>query len=242
MSRVKLTISYDGSKFRGFQSQKSHSNTVVNTLTSVLRSVGIFDIPIGSGRTDKGVHASNQVLHLDIPKYWKNRLVPLKQKLNVKLEYIYVKNIRYVDDSFHSRYHAFKRSYRYIISTKYNVFESDYVNYQASINPKLIHEAIKYFEGTHDFKYFHKTGSDTRSSIRTIYDIKFYQYKHYYIFKIVGNGFLRSQVRLMVGFLLEISNQKLNIIDLVNQLNVQKQVLTKPALASGLYLQKISYL
>ncbi|CAA6808633.1 MAG: tRNA pseudouridine synthase A (EC [uncultured Campylobacterales bacterium] len=241
MQRIKLKIAYDGSKYRGFQSQKSHSNTIINTLQKALKSLGIFETPIGSGRTDKGVHANNQILHLDIPNYWVDRLEKLKDQLNNKLYYIHIKKISLTNNSFHARYHAKKRAYRYIISSKENVFQNNYIHYQKNLNFSKIKEAIPYLLGEHDFEYFRKTGSDEKSTIRIIYDINFYKYKNYFIFKIQGNGFLRSQIRIIIGFLIQISQEKLTNHDLEEQLKKKINIYNKPISATGLYLHRIYY-
>jgi len=113
--RVKLTISYDGSKFRGFQAQRDGTATVANTLESAFASLGIKEKFNASGRTDSGVHALNQVVDIKLPPYWSD-LMKLKIMLNRRLHpSIHIKSIDKVKDSFHARFSAKKRQYRYII-------------------------------------------------------------------------------------------------------------------------------
>ncbi len=115
--RVKVILSYDGSKFSGFQQQNSGVKTVANRLDTILKSLGIFIKIRASGRTDAGVHAINQVIDFLLPPFWRD-INKLKKLLNQNGSgEIYIKDIKIVDDNFHSRYLAKKRVYRYIIST-----------------------------------------------------------------------------------------------------------------------------
>ena len=240
--RVKITISYDGSRFNGFQIQKGLVLTVSSVLQNAFKSLKIDSKFYASGRTDAGVHALNQTIHIDLPPYWDD-LEKLKNLLIIRvLPHIYLKTIKPVDKNFHARFDAKKRVYRYIISCATpNPFLFPYVTFVKSIDEKLINEAIRTFEGTHNFEYFKKSGSDVKNFIRTIYKTNFYAYKEYYIFYFEANGFLRSQIRIMVDFLLKISDKKLSIDDLKRQLNKKKQLNTTLAPPNGLYLTKIKY-
>lgn len=238
---VKVTLSYDGSKYLGSQRQPN-KQSVEDKILEVLDSLNIETNITLSGRTDKGVHASGQVFNMKIPEYW-NNLEKLKKILNQQLpSSIRINKIKEVGDEFHSRFHAKKRVYRYIVSTKKeNPFENSYVTFLNKIDEDSIKKAITIFEGTHDFEYFHKRGSDKENLVRTIYKARFYRYKNYYIFYFEANSYLRSQIRLMVAFLLKISDAKLSNEDLKNQLNKEKMILKTPAPAEGLYLAKIKF-
>ena len=139
MSRIKLTISYDGSKFNGFQIQKNNNKlkTVAGTITKVLKKLNIQTNIIGSGRTDSGVHATAQVLHFQIPLFW-NDLEKLKSKLNLMLDQsIYVKKIQRVDEDFNARFSAKKRLYRYVLySGNYQPFHAPYALHVDNLNTK----------------------------------------------------------------------------------------------------------
>jgi tRNA pseudouridine38-40 synthase len=240
--RVAVILSYDGSRFKGFQRQNSGVKTVANKLEKILRSLKIDSKIHASGRTDNGVHATNQVIHFDIPAFWKDT-EKLKREINKKaLPDIYCKSIKAVDDNFHSRYSAKRRVYRYIVSTKLpSVFLTPYILFVPKVDELLVKEAIKYFEGIHDFEYFKKSGSSEKHSLREIYKTRFYKYKDFYIFYFEANGYLRSQIRMMVYFLLEISYGKLSINDLVEQLELKKRHSTGLVEPNGLYLSRIKY-
>ena len=240
--RVKVTLSYDGSKFLGFQIQKETKNTISQKLKDSFNSLNITSNFVASGRTDKGVHATNQVLHIDLPKFWKD-LEKLKHSLNnMLLPHIYIKKIEKTQDNFHARYDAKKRVYRYIVSTsKPSVFLTPYIVFVKGLNYDLTKEAIKLFEGEHDFEYFKKNGSDTKNYIREIYKADIYRYKEFYIFHFEANGYLRSQIRMMISFLFQISEGKLSKNELKLQLQKKGVFSNSLSPAEGLYLTKIKY-
>jgi tRNA pseudouridine38-40 synthase len=238
---VKLIISYDGSKFNGSAIQP-HTHTVQGSLEKALKILGIESKTNFSGRTDKDVHATYQVVSFEVPDYW-NDLNRLKNKLsNLIDDYIHIKSIEAVDDSFHARFSATKREYRYILSTKpLTPFKKSYLHYHPNLDLELLKGATKELIGRFDFEYFSKTGSDPKSTIREIYNITVYKYKTFIIIKFCANAYLRSQIRMIVDFLLKISDKKLTIEDLQNQLNKKGQVSKTLAPACGLYLSKIVY-
>ena len=235
--RIKLTLSYNGTHFLGSQTQSETSNTILGNVERVLSKLGIHERVIASGRTDKGVHATAQVCHLDLPAFWQD-LSKLKRVMNEMLpSSIMVRKISLTNSEFHARYSAKKRVYRYVIKTgSSNPFEADYVTFLKNVDTEDIKNKIKLFEGTHDFKEFMKTGSDTGSSVREIYKAFAYEHKGYLILNFQANGFLRSQIRLMVGALLSLSSE-----DIIEKLEQKRKIPLRPAPANGLYLARIDY-
>jgi tRNA pseudouridine38-40 synthase len=195
-----------------------------------------------SGRTDKYVHASGQVVSCDIPVYWKD-LTKLQDRLNHLLDNsIRVLSIVFVHNSFHARFSAKTRSYRYIISNKQlNAFNHSYMTYKEHLNISKMKEAARFFIGIHDFEYFSKNGSEPLSTIREILSIKIYKHHNLTIIKFTANSYLRSQIRMIVDFLFKISDEKLTLKDLSNQLNKKKLVSWTLAPPNGLYLSRITY-
>lgn len=239
--KIKFTVSYDGSLYYGSQIQPDFI-TIQSKIEEVFKLLNIDTTLEFSGRTDRGVHAFRQVISCVIPKFWSD-LVKFKTTLNKILpDSIYVRNVSYVDSDFHARFSAKSREYRYLITTKkLTPFNQNYLGYYENINIQNIQDAIKIFKGVHDFEYFSKTGSEPASTIREIYDIKFYQYKELYILKFKGNSYLRSQIRMMVDFIMKISSEKLTLDDLKKQLTKEKLISWTLASPNGLYLSKISY-
>jgi len=239
--KIKFTVSYDGSLYYGSQIQPNHV-TIQSKVEEVFKLLNIDTSLEFSGRTDRGVHAFRQVISCVLPDFWSD-LVKFKMALNKMLpNSIYVRNVSYVNDDFHARFSAKKREYRYIVTTKeLTPFNQNYVEYYESINIEKIRYALKILKGVHDFEYFSKTGSEPASTVREIYDIKFYKYKELYIFRFKANSYLRSQIRMMVDFIMKISSGKLTIEDLKKQLNKEKLISWTLASPNGLYLSKISY-
>ncbi len=239
--RVKATIAYDGSYFKGFQKQKSTNQTITSQIEIALRSVAINNSIRGSGRTDAGVHATGQVIDFELPTFWQD-LEKLKVVLNRKLNHIAFKKIVFVDNNFHSRFSAKKRLYRYIFKTTTpSVFEQNYISYYPKFNEKRLKEALSSFEGRHDFSNFIKTGTITHTNVREIYKSYYRNYKNYHFIYFEANGFLRSQVRIMVDFSMQVALEKESLKSLKEQLNLTKRHSTKLAPPEGLYLARISY-
>lgn len=238
---LKFTVAYDGSLYLGSQKQPN-KNTIEDELLKAFKTLNIETSIVLSGRTDKEVHATGQVFNCIIPDFWTD-FFKLQEILNKRLpSSIQIRHIVKVDENFHSRFHAKKRVYRYLITTKPTTpFNDKFITYVKSVDEELLKEAIKEFIGVYDFKYFHKTGSDKDVTIREIFETAFYKHKDIYVFKFVANSYLRSQIRLMVGFLLAINDKKLTIEDLKKQLRCEKNIFKIPIKANGLYLAKIKY-
>jgi len=239
--RVKASIAYDGSYFQGFQKQKSTKETITTAIETALRSMGIENEIRGSGRTDAGVHATGQVIDFELPSYWQD-LEKLKTALNRKLKHISFKHISWAEENFHARFSAQRRVYRYVFKTSTpSVFEENYISFYPPFNAQLLTEALKCFEGEHDFSNFIKTGSITHTNVRQIYRAYYRNYKGQHIIYFEANGFLRSQVRMMVEFAMQVAQEKQSLNALKEQLSLKKRHVTKLAPPEGLYLARIIY-
>ncbi|MDD2370145.1 MAG: tRNA pseudouridine(38-40) synthase TruA, partial [Sulfuricurvum sp.] len=234
MNRAKITMSYNGSAFLGSQQQSTTHETVIGTLLIALKRLKIHTAPKGSGRTDRGVHATHQVMHIDLPHFWTD-LPRLKDMLNLQLPAsLRILRIEFVDSEFHARYSAKRRVYRYVIKEGIsNPFEDNFITFVPSLNREAITDAIKCFEGTHNFEFFKKSGNDLEHFTRIIYRAYAYSHKGYFVLVFEGNGFLRSQIRLTVGFLLRISAGKATKEQLIEQLNCIKRYSTDIAPHNG---------
>lgn len=237
---VKITYSYDGSKFYGMQRQKNHI-TVQGEIERILLEVFNEKINlVSSGRTDKGVHAlaqvSNFTIHNNIPlkviQYQLNKHLYGKLKIN---------KIEYIDDNFNSRYDAKYRIYEYRFKLIENItpFEANYVT---SINLKeldlnKINENLKLFVGVHNFTHFSKTDKSEKNPIRQIYNATCEFVDNTYIINIVGSSFLKSMVRLLVASAIyetkDIIQKRLEL----KYLNKPKKILSP----HGLYLKEVNY-
>jgi len=241
ISRVKAVITYDGSAYYGFQKQKTTKQTITSAIEIVLRSLQIESDITGSGRTDAGVHASGQVIHFDIPDFWTD-LENLKRSINRKLTDIRFKYICKVEDDFHARFGAKTRVYRYVFKTqKPSVFEQKYISEYTPFDTLLLQEALEIFKGSHDFNFFRKTGTDTHTSVREIYSVKYVKRGDYHYIYFSSNGFLRSQVRMMIDAAMRCAKKEMTITQLKEQLHCHEKHTTKLAPPEGLYLARILY-
>ncbi len=231
-----MIISYDGSKFNGFQRQKNVRN-VQGYLEEILSKLLNENIEVkGSGRTDAGVHAYYQVVHFETDKSINN----LKYKLNNILKDVRVKKIKRVNDDFHARHSVKSKVYLYKIDLS-NKKDSNYylkVKYKLDINK--IRKASSVFIGTHDFENFVAGSRDDYTS--TIIYIKTYKFNNILYLKFKGYGFYRYMVRNLVGALLEIGKGKITKEELKDILDNKENKRRLPTSSpNGLYLYKINY-
>ena len=241
--RIKMTLSYDGSFFSGFQTQNDPSiSTVADALQKSLAKINITSTLIGSGRTDAGVHALSQVVHVDIPSFW-NNLENLRANLNRFLQpHIYIKAITPVEADFHARFHAKKRLYRYIMyDGAYQPFLANYALHIKPLDIQKLDAYAKEFVGNHSFGYFKKVGGGATKDERIIFKAGAYRYKHFIVLYFLGDAFLRSQVRMMSDCLLKACYDEISLDDLQDQRDVKKRVTTTLTPACGLYLSRIYY-
>lgn len=247
MTRYFITFSYDGTNFSGYQKQP-RERTIQNELEKALKEINENKkVEVhASGRTDAKVHALNQKAHFDLDiKITKEKL---KKALNSILpEDIHIKNVEEVSDNFHARYNAKGKEYIYKINMgEYNPLERNYVyQYNNRLDVTEIERAMKYLEGTHNFKSFTKTDEEKDDYVRTlsqtnlIRDLKDVN-KITLVF--VGTGFLRYMVRNMVGTLIEVGEGKRKSEDIITILKEQNRTHAgKTAAPEGLYLKNVFY-
>jgi len=245
--RYLMTFSYDGSKYFGYQKQPK-KKTIQGEIEKVLKKINSeqkVDIH-ASGRTDAGVHALNQRAHFDMDT--KMTTDKLKHSVNSLLpDDIYVKEIREVESDFHARFNVKAKEYIYKINMgEYDPIEKDYV---CQCNKKLdvveMERALKYLEGTHDFKSFTKVDEEKEDFVRTIVQtelVRDLKNVNKITISFLGTGFLRYMVRNMVGTLIEIGEGKYKSEDIIRILEAKdrrKAGITAPP--EGLYLRDVYY-
>ncbi len=244
--RYLITFSYDGSKFKGYQKQP-RLKTVQGEIEKALKELSSKDISIsGSGRTDAGVHALNQKAHFDLDM--NITCDKLQKALNSLLsDYIYIKKVEEVADDFHARFNVSAKEYIYKINMgEYNPIEKDYIyQYNKKLDLVEMERALKYLEGTHDFKSFSKADEEKEDFTRTIIQtnlIRNVKDVNRFIISFLGTGFLRYQVRNMVGLLIEIGEGKRkseDVLDILEAKDRRKAGITAPP--EGLYLKDVFY-
>ena len=209
--KIMLTISYDGTAYSGWQIQPS-CDTIQEQIEKAVFSVTGEKVRVtGSGRTDSGVHARGQVAHFSVQK----ESIPAERYAKALNAYlpsdIKVLSSQEATDSFDACRTAKKKTYKYscyIYPTELPLKERYAVRLDKGLDIEKIKEGAKLFIGTHDFKGFCSTGSSIKTTKRTIYalDVDFDGLD--LTFSITGNGFLYNMVRIIVGTLIKLGENK----------------------------------
>ena len=228
-----------GKNLIGWQKQPDKLN-IQGTIEKAIEEITGEEVDLtASGRTDRGVHALGQVANFKTNSNIPVEKIPIA--LNTKLKKsIRILSAEEVDEKFHSRLTCKKKTYRYIINnSEYGT--AIYRNLETNI--EKMKEAIKYFEGEHDFKAFKASGTSSKSSVRTIYKADVIQKPNDRIYiELTGNGFLYNMVRIIVGTLVEVGIGKIEPKEIKEIIKSQKRENAGKTLPpQGLYLVKVEY-
>jgi tRNA pseudouridine38-40 synthase len=244
---LKFEVAYDGTDFHGWQVQPGLP-TIQGVLEEVICSIeGKSVHVIASGRTDAGVHALAQVAAVQIenpipPDNFRravNRLLPRSVRISKVCE---------TNPSFHPRFHAVRKSYRYRIfrDEVCSPFERHFVyHHPYPLNEAAMTEAAALLEGEHDFTAF--AASDESDSLgaskrRTIFASSFTRSENLLVYSVTGSGFLKHMVRNIVGVLLEVGKGNLGNQDMLARLEPGCGIRPGPAVpATGLFLVSVEY-
>ena len=244
MRNFKLTLSYDGTRYFGWERQPG-KDTIQGKLESVLsRMCGAEVSVIGAGRTDAGVHARAMVanaymdteLDAEQIRAYMNRYLP---------EDICVNDVREAADRFHARYRAVGKLYTYTcyVGGAKPVFNRKYVtvlDFQPDV--EAMRQAAQHLIGEHDFKSFCANPQMKKSTVRIIDSIEIARRKDYLYFDFHGTGFLQNMVRILVGTLLEVGKGSLTAGQVSEILNAKDRRLAGPtAPPQGLSLMRVDY-
>ena len=244
MYNYKIIVEYDGTNFVGWQQQENGKSIQAVLQDALFKLSGEKVTIFGAGRTDAGVHAYGQVASFIISK--KIEIDVIRDGLNQHLRPhpISVQKAELVDSKFHARFSAIKRWYEYKIINRRPPLTID-TNRAWCVYKKINVEKIKTesysFLGRHDLNAFRSAHCQSKSSIKTIEDIHIKHEGEQIIFNVCAKSFLHSQVRIMVGTLVDIAKGNINktIIDIINSKN--REIAGQTAPAHGLYLKKIDY-
>jgi len=239
--RFIASISYDGSKYYGFQKLKNHK-TIQGELEKILTKINKTMVVVkGAGRTDRGVHALNQIVHFDLNIEIDEE--SLKAAMNSCIDpSIYINYCEIVDDTFHARFDATDKTYEYVINMgEYDPLDINYIyNYNKILNVKAMRKAAKFFLGVNSYKAF---VSGTREGYdSSIYKVKLKQKKDILVIQFVGKTFYNHMVRNMVGALMLVGQEKIEPEGIREMLVKEKNIYNYSTVpASGLYLVDIQY-
>lgn len=245
MQRYKCTISYDGTLFSGYQVQPN-ARTVQSEIESALARIhkGQAIKITASGRTDAGVHAKGQVIHFDSPLSIPDERWPMALQ-TVLPEDIAVIKVEKALSSFHARFDAKGKEYRYFVRlVKTNDPFTRHYQYQYGyhLDVNQMRYAAVHLVGTHDFTSFCSAKTEVEERVRTIKEIEIVEDGDIIMFRFVGNGFLYNMVRILVGTLLEVGRglkSPEQMIDILAAMDRNQAGKTAPP--HGLYLWKVLY-
>ena len=247
--RIELTISYDGTKWHGWQVQ-DNADSVEGEIEKVLSIVTGENVFLqGSGRTDSGVHAIGQVAHFDTESK-----IPA-EKFSIILNTKLPQSIRILsswepEGVFHARFTAMAREYWYLVKSYDNMLPFDsgrITGLRALPDIEVLNSYAKLLVGTHDFSTFCSSKDICQSKVRDIYESEWKMGKDNYGFpllkyRVAGNAFLYRQVRSMVGTMLDsaiIGEDSSAFLERLEAKDRKKALKTAPS--DGLYLYRISY-
>lgn len=247
MYNYKITVAYDGTRYKGWQAQKSTDATIQAKLEGVLMRTFGYPVEVtGSGRTDAGVHAKGQVANFHLRGAYDTK--ELLELFNTYLpEDIAVCAVEEAPERFHSRFLAVEKLYLYRIHTGPvpEVFDRKYVfslNHTEPLQLEQMKQAAGYLVGTKDFTSFCGNSHLKKSAVRSVYEIRFEELCGELQIFYRGNGFLQNMVRILTGTLIEVGQGKKRpeeIPEILAAKNRERAGFTAPP--QGLTLMQVSY-
>ncbi len=242
--RIKLTLSYDGSDYCGWQIQPNGKTVQELILSAIFDLTGERVTLTGSGRTDAGVHAKAQVAHFDT-----NANIPPEKfsyALNARLpEDIRIIKSEGVADSFDANRTAKKKTYCYSFyksDVELPLKERYAVKIDQNVDVEKMRSASKLLLGEHDFKAFSATGGSVKTTVRTVYSVDIIESDGDVKIYVCGGGFLYNMVRIIAGTLLRVGEGKLGEAEIEKMLSTGDRTLGgKTCPAKGLCLEKVEY-
>jgi tRNA pseudouridine38-40 synthase len=244
MAKFKLTLEYDGSRYRGWQLQEE-SRSIQGELLRACRKVFQTDKVelYGSGRTDSGVHALGQVAHLEV----KSTLAPkdIRAQLNEILNHdLNILKVEPAKPKFHARHDASARSYVYQISRRRSAFGKHFCWWvKDPLDVAKMNEAAQVLIGFHDFKSFSNEKGSEKSSQVDLLQLKVVEKDELLIVHVVASHFLWKMVRRMVGVLVEVGAGRMDLAQVKAYLDQpgSPEPAKYTAPPSGLFLEKVYY-
>ena len=242
--RIALRVEYDGSQYHGWQAQQS-LRTVQLHLETALSKVANHPVEvICAGRTDTGVHATHQIVHFDTENH--RSLRGWVHGTNTSLpKDVSVKHAYNVPESFHARYSATHRRYRYVIynsSIRPALLRSHVAWQYRHLEQALMHQAAQSLVGEHDFTSFRSVECQSNSPMRDVKSIKVFRNNQYVVIDIVANAFLHHMVRNIAGVLIAVGSGRQGPEYVKQVLQAKdRRMGAETASPYGLYLVGVTY-
>ena len=244
MINYKIIIEYDGTDYVGWQRQENGLSIQESIENAIFKLTAEKVTIFGAGRTDAGVHALGQVANFNLNREFK--IDNIRDGLNQHLrpQPIAILEAEKINQSFHARFSAIKRNYKYIITNRRSPLtinkNKSWVVFKKLDISKMKHEA-QFFLGNHNLEAFRSIHCQSNSTIKTIDNIVITDKNDVINFKVSAKSFLHSQVRIMVGTLVDIGKGKIkkSIKTIIKDNKRSQAGITAPA--CGLYLIKVDY-
>lgn len=242
--RIALGIEYDGAAYYGWQRQKEVIS-VQQELEKALSKIANHPVTVNcAGRTDAGVHGTGQVVHFETNAIRKDVAWTLGVNANLPDD-IAVRWIKHVDDSFHARFSATARRYRYIIYNgefRPGILRTGLSHYHMQLDADKMHLAGQTILGEQDFTSFRALHCQANSPVRSIEYLNISRRNNFIIIDIKANAFLHHMVRNIAGSLIEIGRGKQDINWLTTLLSLKdRSKAAATAKPGGLYLVEVDY-
>jgi tRNA pseudouridine38-40 synthase len=249
MTTFKIILEYDGTRYSGWQEQKN-SRTIMGEIRAAAEQVFKSNFEMqGAGRTDAGVHALGQVMHIRVASEVRHSPETIRSRLNDLLPAdIAILKVEKAPSNFHARHDALARVYLYQISRRKQAFIKRYVWWvKEELDIRQMTEAASTLVGRHDFICF-RAADPSRPHESTIVDIEAAAIEtedDIIQFRIIGSHFLWRMVRRIVGALVKVGTGEIRLADfrhlLDGRCDPKFDVAAWTAPASGLFLQEIRY-
>jgi tRNA pseudouridine38-40 synthase len=244
MKNIKLLLEYDGTNYVGWQKQPKGETVQRKVEDAIYRLTDKRVEVIGCSRTDSKVHAKGYVCNFktdsNIP------VEKFREALNHILpEDISVINSSQVDDDFHSRYNSKGKMYCYTIlntAVRMPICRNFSYHYKKNLNIEKMNDGAKFFIGTHDFEAFRNVGSSVKTTTRTISKVDIVKDENYIKVYIAADGFLYNMVRIIIGTLIDVGNDKIKSEDIPKIiLSKERKKAGKTCPPQGLCLIEVYY-
>lgn len=243
--RIVMGLRYDGSAYRGWQSQFEELQTIQAKVEKAIAQVADESVSVYcAGRTDAGVHATQQIIHFDTTadRGENSWVFGANSALPPDISVVWSQE---VDPSFHARFSALRRRYRYILynyKVRPAILRHAVGWHYKDLDEVRMQQAARYLIGEHDFSSFRGAGCQAKSPVRHVYEVAMTRHKHLLILEIEANAFLLHMVRNIVGTLFAVGSGHKPpewVKEVLLAKNRQEAGIT--ASPAGLYLVDVTY-
>ena len=245
MPRYRLTIEYDGSGYNGFQAQAGQP-TVQGAIEQAVRKFSGQAVRIAAaGRTDTGVHATGQVVHVDLERDWPARTVMNALNAHLIEDEVSVLDAALVDDEWHARFSATGRRYLYRILNRPGRPALDHGrvwHVKKALDSEAMHRAAQALVGHHDFTTFRDVNCQSASPVKSLDEVAVERVGEEVRLRFAARSFLHRQVRSMTGTLVEVGLGRWSEDAVAEALAARDRARCGPvAPSTGLYLTGVVY-